>query len=115
MRAVIAGALLALILVLAAAASGAIPAPNVKGTVVRTTQSCPPGEPCDPLPPALYVVFTRNGRVTRVKLGATGAFSVHLAAGVYAVSTGPPHAVTPTSMRVPRVGVIHPRFVQRGP
>jgi len=115
MRIAIAGLVSALLLVLVAAASGATPAPNVKGTVVRTAQRCPVGEPCDPLPPALYVVFTRSGRVTRVKLGASGAFTVHLAAGFYAVSTAPPHAVAPASLRVPRVGVIRPRFVQRGP
>ena len=115
MRSVIAGVVLAGLLVLVAAASGATPAPNVKGTVVRTTQRCPVGEPCDPLPSAVFVVFTRNGRVTRVKLGASGAFAVHLAAGLYAVSTAPQHAVTPASLRVPRVGVIHPRFVQRSP
>jgi hypothetical protein len=115
MRSVIAGIVLACLLVLAAAASGATPAPNVKGIVVRTTQGCPVGEPCDPLPPALYVVFSRNGHVTRAKLGASGGFAVHLAAGFYAVSTAPQRAVTPASLRVPRVGVIHPRFVQRSP
>ena len=117
MRASIASVVLACLLVLAAAASGATPpAPNVKGTVVRSSSPpCPVGEPCDPLPSAIYVVFTRNGHVTRVKLGAAGGFAVHLAAGVYAVSTAPAHAVTPASLRVPRVGVIHPRFVQRNP
>jgi hypothetical protein len=115
MRSAVAGVVLACLLLVAAAASGATPAPNVKGTVVRTAQSCPVGEPCDPPPPALYVVFTRSGRVTRVRLGPSGGFAVHLAAGVYAVSTAPPHAVTPASLRVPRVGVIHPRFVQRNP
>jgi hypothetical protein len=115
MRTVISGVVLACLLVLAGAASGATPAPNVKGTVVRTTQSCPVGEPCDPLPSAVFVVFTRNGRVTRVKLGTSGGFAVHLAAGVYSVSTAPQHAVTPASLRVPRLGVIRPRFVQRGP
>ena len=52
MRSAIAGVVLACLLVLVAAASGATPAPNVKGIVVRTAQRCPVGEPCDPLPPA---------------------------------------------------------------
>ncbi len=77
---------------------------------------CQQGEPCDPPPQAAFVVFTRNGRATMVKLGATGAFAVHLAAGVYTVSARPSRtgSVSPATVRVPRVGVIHPRIVQRG-
>jgi hypothetical protein len=82
---------------------------------VRTTQTCPVGEPCDPLPSAAYVVFTRNGRATRVRLAASGAFAVHLVTGLYAVSTAPPHGITPATLRVPRVGVVRPRFIQRNP
>ena len=77
------------------------------------TAGCLPGDVCDPIPPAAYVVFTRSGHVTRVKLAASGAFAVHLASGLYAVSTAPPHAVTPATLRVPRVGVVHPRLVER--
>ena len=116
MRSVIAGVVLACLLLLAAAASGATPsAPNVKGTVVRATQTCPTGDACDPLPPAAFVVFTRNGHMTRVRLAASGAFAVHLVPGLYAVSTAPTHRTTPATLRVPRVGVVRPRFSERNP
>jgi hypothetical protein len=114
MRSSVAGLLLAC-LVAISAASGATPAANVKGSFVRATGTagCLPGDVCDPIPPAAFVVFTRSGHVTRVKLAASGAFAVHLASGLYAVSTAPPHGVTPTTLRVPRVGVVHPRLVER--
>jgi hypothetical protein len=115
MRASIAALVLASLLVLVAAASGSTPAPNVKGSVVRTTQTCPTGEACDPLPPAAFVVFSRSGHVTRVRLAASGAFALHLVPGLYAVSTAPPHGITPSSLRVPRLGVVRPRFTQRTP
>jgi hypothetical protein len=99
------------------AASALAPAPNVRGTVVRTTAAgdCYSGEPCDPLPPAIYVVFSRGSTSTRARLGANGSFSLHLAAGSYSVTVAPPlgRALTPGSVRVPRVGVIRPRLVER--
>ena len=88
-------------------------APNVRGVVVRAGQACPPGEACDPPPAAIDVVFSRGGHVFRARLGAGGAFSLHLVAGVYTVSTAPPHGVTPAVIRVPSAGVIHPRIVER--
>ncbi len=118
MRSAITGLLLSglglMALVAITAAFGATPAANVKGTFVRTsaTAGCLPGDVCDPIPPAAFVVFARSGHVTRVKLAASGAFAVHLASGLYAVSTAPPHVVTPATVRVPRVGVVHPRLVE---
>jgi len=94
----------------------AAPAPNVKGLVVRSTSvtTCYPGEPCDPPPRATFVVFTRSSHTTRVTIGPTGAFTVRLVPGLYAVSLAPTRsAVAPATVRVPRIGVIHPRFVQR--
>jgi len=100
----------------ATASSGAL-APNVRGTFVRTssTPTCYTGEPCDPPPTAAFLLFTRNGQSTRVRLGATGAFAVRLTSGLYRVSVLPGHSstVTPAMLRVPRAGVIHPRFVEQ--
>jgi hypothetical protein len=107
---------LALIALLAiSAAAGASPAANVKGSLVRasSTGGCLPGDVCDPIPPAAFVVFTRSGHATRARLAANGAFAVHLASGLYAVSTAPLHAVTPATLRVPRTGIVHPRLVER--
>jgi hypothetical protein len=102
--------------VAAAASSGASGA-NVQGTVVRSTQTttCYQGEPCDPPPQAAFLLFTRNGRSTRVLLGANGTFAVQLASGSYRVSVLPSlgGTVAPAAIRVPGTGVIHPRFVQR--
>jgi hypothetical protein len=101
----------------AAAASGGASTPNVRGTFVRSTQTsvCRQGDPCDPPPQAAFLLFTRLGHSTRVTLGANGTFSVRLAAGLYTVSVLPGRGstVTPGTVRVPRAGVIHPRFVQR--
>lgn len=102
---------------IAAAASSGASAPNVRGTFVRSTQitNCYLGEPCDPPPPAAFLVFTRNGHSTRVRLGANGTFAVTLAGGFYRVTVLPSQSstISPAAIRVPRVGVIHPRFIQR--
>jgi hypothetical protein len=103
-------------LAFATAAYAATRTPNVKGTVVRssTGSGCFPGEPCDPPPPATFVVFSRNGQTTNVRIGAGGAFSVRLAPGLYAVRLAPSRgSLTPATVRVPRIGVAHPRLVQR--
>jgi hypothetical protein len=102
--------------VVAAAASSAASTPNVRGTFVRSTPptGCSPGEPCDPPPQAAFLVFTRNGHATRVRIGASGSFAVRLATGLYKVRVLPSQgSVSPMSLRVPRIGVIHPRFVQK--
>src|ERR1700759_5882515 len=85
-------ALLAAALVASTASSGALP-PNVRGTFVRSSHvaGCYPGEPCDQPPAAAFLLFTRNGQSTRVRLGAKGAFAVRLADGVYRVSVPPRH------------------------
>jgi hypothetical protein len=103
-------------LALATAAYAATRGPNVKGTVVRTAvaSGCFPGEPCDPPPNATFVVFSRNGQTTNVRIGADGAFSVRLNPGLYAVRLAPSRgSLTPATVRVPRVGVVHPRLVQK--
>ncbi len=97
-------------------ASGTARSPNVKGVVVRATGGggCYQGEPCDPLPPATYVVFSRGSVATRSKLAANGSFSIHLAPGRYTVTVAPPHGLlTPATLAVPRVGTLHPRLVER--
>ena len=107
---------LAVATVAAAASSGAT-VPNVTGTFVRSapTAGCTPGEPCDPPPQAAFLLFTRNAHSTRVRIGANGAFAVRLASGYYRVTVLPSMGTTvsPASIRVPRLGVIHPRFVQK--
>ena len=103
-------------LVAVSAVFAAAPAPNVKGSLVRSSaSSCLPGDVCDPVPPPAYVVFTRAGHSTRAKLAPNGAFALHLDAGAYSVSTAPLHPVTPATLRVPRVGIIRPRLVERHP
>lgn len=112
---------MALLCVLAAssvavAMSSGAAAPNVRGTFVRSTQTpvCIQGEPCDPPPRATFLLFTRGGRSTRVTLAPNGTFAVRLAPGLYGVSVLPGGSkVSPAAMRVPRAGVIHPRFVER--
>ena len=98
-------------------ASSGASGPNVTGKVVRSAPiaGCYPGEPCDPPPQAAFLVFTRNGHSTRVRLGADGAFAVRLAGGLYRVTVAPSQGTTlsPAAIRVPRVGVIHPRVVQK--
>jgi hypothetical protein len=114
-------AFVALLCVLAASSvavtiSSAAVAPNVRGTFVRSSQTpvCVQGEPCDPPPRATFLLFTRGGHSTRVTLAANGTFAVRLAPGLYGVSVLPGGTkVSPTAIRVPRAGVIHPRFVQR--
>ncbi len=101
---------------LATAAYAATRGPNVKGTVVGAAAApkCFPGEPCDQPPQASFVVFSRNGRSTNVRLGPGGVFSVRLTPGVYAVRLAPSRgSITPATFRVPRIGVAHPRFVER--
>jgi hypothetical protein len=104
-------------LVLAGAAYAATSGPNVKGTVVRSPApvACFPGEPCDQPPQATFVVFSRNGHSTNVRIGARGAFAVRLAPGLYTVSLAPSHGggVTPSTVRAPRLGIAHPHLVQR--
>jgi hypothetical protein len=98
------------------ASPGAVPAPNVRGTVIRVPSSggCYPGEACDPLPPALYIVFSRGSTTVRARLAASGAFSMHLAPGKYTVTVAPPTGLlAPGSITVPRVGTIRPRLVER--
>jgi hypothetical protein len=112
----LAGALLLATFLAGSAASATAPVPNVRGTVVRATGGggCYQGEPCDPLPPAMYVVFSRGSAVTRSRLGVNGTFALHLAPGRYAVTVAPPHGLlTPGSVSVPPVGVIRPRLVER--
>ena len=105
-----------LVAAVAAAASGGTTGPNVRGTFVRSNSAmgCYEGEPCDPPPPTAFLLFTHNGHSTRVRLGANGAFAVRLAGGFYRVTALPSQgaAISPASIRVPRTGVIHPRFVQ---
>ena len=101
----------------ASSSQAAAIAPNVKGVVVRTPTAagCYQGEPCDPPPATAFVVFTRSGHSTRVTIGASGAFAVYLAPGLYNVSVAPRiRSVTPATLRVPRSGVIHPRLVEHG-
>jgi hypothetical protein len=108
--------LLAVSLVATATSGGAL-APNVRGIFVRGPHvvGCYPSEPCDQPPAAGFLLFRRDGHATRVRLGANGAFAVRLASGLYRVSVVPAHGTTvsPATLRVPAVGVVHPHFVQR--
>ena len=115
MRALAAGLLLTSLFVVSAS-SATVPAPNVRGTVIRApgTAGCFQGEPCDPLPPAMYVVFSRGKAAVRAKLAVNGSFSLHLVPGQYTVSVAPPTGLlSPATVRVPQVGTIRPRLVER--
>ena len=95
-------------------------APNVRGVVLRPGASgaCFEGEPCDPPIVAAFVVFSRSGRtVARARVGANGGFALHLAPGLYDVVTAPAQRgrLTPSAIRVPRLGVIRLRLVLRTP
>ena len=62
----------------------------------------------------MYVVFSRDKVVKRSRLAANGSFTVHLAPGRYTVTVAPPHGLmTPARLIVPRVGMLHPRLVER--
>ncbi len=89
--------------------------PNVRGTVTAApATACPTGEPCDPRPPPLFVVFSR-GRVTiRARIVAGGRFSLHLPPGRYVVGLAPPaRRVVPGTITVPAVGVVRPHLVEQ--
>jgi hypothetical protein len=78
----------------------AVPAPNVRGTLVGS-------------PAAAFVLFSRPAKPTvRVRVSG-GAFAVHLAPGVYTIRLAPPGSgrVTPASVRVPRTGIVRLRLV----
>src|SRR3954452_9004187 len=69
-------------------------APNVRGLLDRSgaaTPTCFPGEPCDPTPIGMYVVFSRAQHTSvRVRVRSNGAFAAHLASAWYRVSLAPP-------------------------
>ena len=104
-------------LVAVSAASGTTPAPNVRGVVVRATGmgGCYQGEPCDPLPPAMFVVFSRDNVVKRSRLAANGSFAVHLAPGQVHGHGRPAARVADAgeASLFPEVGTLHPRLVER--
>ena len=112
----------ALVLALAAGTSaGAARSPNVVGVLVGSpfadsSPPCPSDEPCDPPVSGRFarLVFSRSGHVVaRVFVDGRGQFRVRLAHGRYHVRVTPRPAsgkLTPSTLRVPRHGVIHPRF-----
>jgi len=87
-------------------------APNVIGQLQRPApMACPPGEPCDPPATATILTFTKGGHTAaRILVGGSGRFRLHLAAGSYRIQAAPPAAtgrLTPSTVRVPRRGVVH--------
>jgi hypothetical protein len=94
--------------------------PNVRGTLDRSggsSPSCFPGEPCDPRPVGVYVVFSRAGQAAvRVRVRSNGSFAVRLAPARYRISLAPPPLagyVTPTRVRAPRRGTVRLRLAIR--
>lgn len=91
--------------------------PNVRGVLVRSgagTPACYPGEPCDPTPVGVYVVFSRSGHpAVRVRARSSGSFAARLAPAWYRISLAPPPLtghVTPARVRVPRNGILRIRL-----
>jgi hypothetical protein len=111
--ALIAGALALLV----TASVVAAPSPNVRGVVIGSQVfTCPRDEPCDPPLNAVFVVFTRqSGTTTRARVSDAGTFGLRLAPGLYSVRLAPAQLgkVTPTSVRVPRKGVLRVRLALR--
>ena len=101
-----------------APASQAALAPNVRGTVVGigggAAPICPAGEPCDPPQTSAVLLFSRPSRPTVSVRVAGGSFALHLAPGGYAIRVSPSQqgdTLKPSSVRVPRTGVVHLRLV----
>jgi len=98
---------------LAAATSG----PNLRGVLDRSgveSPACFPGEPCDPNPVGVFVVFSRERhKPVRVRVRSNGSFAVRLAPAWYRISLAPPPLsghVTPARVRAPRKGVARLRL-----
>lgn len=110
-------ALLALAALLGAGqTSSATPPPNVRGVLAQgpPTLICPPGEPCDPPPTGVFVVFTRaSGVVIRVRVAPTGAFATYLPPARYAIRIAPSAVnahVVPATVLVVRGKVLNLRL-----
>lgn len=112
------GLALALALLAGTGASDAR-SPNVVGVLIGSpvelvAPACPRDEPCDPPARFARLVFSRSGHAdARVFVGANGHFRLRLAHGRYHVRLEPKPAhgrLFPSRLRVPRRGVIHPRF-----
>jgi hypothetical protein len=93
---------------------------NVRGTIDRggATPSCPPGEPCDPPIVAMFLDFSQPGRPDiRVRVGAGGAFALHLDPGTYSISAAPAlnGKLDPDQVRVPSSGTVDLHLVVRPP
>ncbi|HEY1512525.1 MAG TPA: hypothetical protein VGF66_02150 [Gaiellaceae bacterium] len=93
------------------------PGPNVRGVLDRSgaeSPACFPGEPCDPNPVGVFVVFSRERhRPVRVRVRANGSFAVRLAPAWYRISLAPPPLsgrVTPARVRAPRRGAVRLRL-----
>ena len=95
---------------------------NVTGTLARgPAQTCPSDEPCDPLPSASLLIFSRPGLPdVSARLDASGAFGLHLDPGSYSISAAPPAfggQVEPSLVKVPETGavrlqllIVHPQM-----
>jgi hypothetical protein len=83
----------------------------VIGDIARPGAQCYPEEPCDQPAVASMLIFSRAGHADRrVFVGARGRFQTHLAPGSYRIRAAPPPQqgrLTPSSVRVPRRGVVH--------
>lgn len=84
---------------------------NVRGVLDRgPAPTCPADEPCDPLPRATMLIFSRPGAAdVRVFVAGDGSFAVHLEPGQYAIAAAPPAfggKVEPSSVQVPAEGSV---------
>jgi hypothetical protein len=62
---------------------------SLHGTVMRgpITPVCKVGTPCDAPAKHLTLIFTRNGRSSKVVTDGTGRYRITLAPGIYGVTT----------------------------
>jgi len=94
---------------------------NVTGVLDRgPAPTCPADEPCDPLPRATMLVFSRPGAAdVTVSVAGDGSFAAHLEPGQYAIAAAPPAfggRVEPSSFQVPAAGNVFLRLrIARSP
>jgi hypothetical protein len=84
---------------------------NVSGRLDRGPQpTCPPGDPCDPPAVGSILAFSSPGKSdVTVRVGADGAFALHLDPGAYTIRAGPPPMrgqLEPAQVRVPTTGTV---------
>jgi hypothetical protein len=69
-------------------------------TIGPTTPVCQAGTPCDKPAAQVTLTFTRGGHTFSSKTNASGAYSVRLAPGIYAVRASAGRSMRPHAINV---------------